>query len=291
MFKNGKLRVIGPIGVWDDVYQAQIALAVENGEIIIGTQHGCNYGTAQFFSFAGEIEYDYQSFITWGWEKHDPYSVHSIPLPSPLLTRFQNKPKYKSKKNKLLLIGTRDYLFNYRLNSEPPPLDSVKWRAENESFLNSLNSKVFCKIAYAPYPNDHGALKNTNYFKSLFPDLEILDENLNSAMFKYSVLVIDHPGTTFNIAMAANIPIIGFWNPKVWGVCKQAKSDFNELEKVGIIYRNGEQAAAKIMSIGHDINQYWASQPIQTARKAWCWKYARTDKNWSWEWVKLLWSL
>ena len=57
------------------------------------------------------------------------------------------------------------------------------------------------------------------------------------------------------------------------------------------LFNNGKEAAEKVNEICGDVEGWWRQSHIQKAREEWCWQYARTSKNWRWEWIKAIWKL
>ncbi|MBO8132046.1 MAG: hypothetical protein H0Z29_11140 [Candidatus Marinimicrobia bacterium] len=288
-FKEGKIRLIGPLLFWNEDDKFELACAVENGEHLVCTQHGGNCGISKVYSFPAEFEYNHLAFFSWGWEEQEDYGGNIIPLPSPYLIKF--KRKSFGNKSKLLLVSTREYIFPYRLASVPQPLERIKSRKHKIDFLNNLDSNVFHNTIFYSYPNESGALNNYNYFRIKFKDLMIKNGRLHQDMMKAKLIVLDHPGTTLNISLSANIPTIGFWDKNSWSLCRQATQIFDRLEKVGIIFSSGEQAAFKVNEVWNNIEAWWSQEEIQMAVREWCQKYALTNRCWLWKWIKTLWKL
>ena len=105
------------------------------------------------------------------------------------------------------------------------------------------------------------------------------------------LLILKESGTTLCIAMAANIPVICFWDPKSMGLCHQALPYFDELKRVGIIHDTAQSAAQKVNEISDNIDNWWQKPSVQKARKQFAWRYARTSKQWEKEWIKAIWNL
>jgi len=287
--KTNRLFMVGPVLWYNEKIKFKLAYHVENGGKIIVSQHGGNYGNAKVYPFPSEIEYKHFTFFSWGWNKQENYFGNIIALPSPYMSKFNNK--HKKKNDKLVLIGTRAHLFSYRLDSVPQPLEQIYYRNAKRKFLLRLRENIFNSTLYRPYFNDIGSLKDQSYFEELFPNMGILKGNLHKQILKCKLIVLDHPGTTLNFAIAANIPIIGFWNGKAWAMCRQAEPFFSNLKKAGILWETGHQAAQKVNEIWDNVDEWWNQPKIQKARKEWAWNYTRTSKHWRRDWIKAIWNL
>lgn len=287
--KFDKIRIVGPVTWYQEREKFQLANAIDKGEKIFITQHGGLYGTAKVFSLVGATEYNYSHFISWGWTKQEEYTGNIVALPSPYLSRFANK--HKQQNNNLIVVGTRANLYLYRFDSMPQALQQLSYRQSKNEFFSNLNSKIFSNTFYRPYSNDGASLIDRPYYETRFPGLKMCEGDLHSQILKCKLLVLDHPVTTLNISMAANIPMIGFWDKKAWAMCRQAIPFFDELEQVGIIFETGEEAAKKVNEIWGNVQEWWNQPEIQSARKSWCYQYARTSKTWWLDWIKFLWRI
>jgi len=107
------------------------------------------------------------------------------------MSKFNNK--HKKKNDKLVLVGTRENLFPYRLNSTPQPLETIHYRNAKREFLLKLRENIFNSTLYRPYFNDIGSLKDQSYFELLFPNMGILKGNLYKQILKCKLIILEHP--------------------------------------------------------------------------------------------------
>ncbi len=286
--KNYKKRIFltGPILWYSEKIKLKLAKAIENGSKLIVSQHGGSYGTCKVYPFPPAIEYNHFKFYSWGWQKQENYQGNIIPLPSPLLSKYS----YRKKNDKVILVSTRAMLHSYRISSIPQPLQQIECRLSRKHFIENINKDIYEELYYRPALNEMGSLSDKDYFKTNFPDLKILSGPLHKETMKCKLLVVDHPDTTLNIALAANIPTICFWNPEFWDMSLQAEPYFKTLRDAGILFNNAEDAAKKINEIWNDIEGWWRQPSVQGARKEWSWQYARTNKRWRREWIKEIWK-
>jgi len=108
---------------------------------------------------------------------------------------------------------------------------------------------------------------------------------------KCKLLALDHPVTTLSVALAANVPMVGFWDNKAWVMCRQAILYFEALQKAGVFFETGKAAAEQVNKVWDDVQGWWMQSEIQEARNAWCYQYARTSKLWWRDWMRVLWKL
>lgn len=284
-FKNE--YVIGPYLFYNEEKKLEIATNLDKGAKVSITQHGGNYGNANVFSLAAEIEFTHSNFISWGWTNQEDYNVNAIPLPSPLLSKKSN---YKKQNNQLIFVGTRVHMYMYRFDSMPQPSEQIIYLKYKLDFLQKLNTSIFQNTLYRPYPNHLGCLNDKSYILFHFSDLKICEGHLHPQLARCKLAVLDHPGTTLNVNLATNIPTILFWQKDVWAFSKQSQPYFDELHRVGILHYEGQSAAHKVNEIWSDIDNWWNSKDVQNARIEWSNQFAKTSKNWCREWIKYIWN-
>jgi putative transferase (TIGR04331 family) len=79
--------------------------------------------------------------------------------------------------------------------------------------------------------------------------------------------------------MAQNFPTIIFWDPKQWEVRDSALSYFQLLESVGIFHESPESAAGQRLAVWHDVEGWWQSEAVQSVRRTFCDRYAKTPED------------
>ena len=91
------------------------------------------------------------------------------------------------------------------------------------------------------------------------------------------LLVLDHAGTTLAQALAANIPLLLYWDPATASFTPEAEALLGKLREAGILHDSPESAAAKAAEIWDDVPGWWAS--VRTACKPWTSQHALTNKD------------
>jgi len=264
-------------------------LSVEHGERVVGFQHGGWYGTAGAESWASESEYIYHAFITWGWTEQADFYGNMMPLPAPVLSSIRNAHKVRN--DKLIFVGTRMIVQNDRLDTRPSSVRWLTYRKIKRDFINALGGSPREALAYRPYHRAKPPLQDGVYMTRHFPDLPILEGPLHSAFLQCRLVVLDHPGTTLNFVMAANVPTVCYWDPKDWPLCRQAEVQFERLREAGILFDTPEEAAIHVNAIWGDVPGWWNSHDIVSARRQWLEQYAQTSPIWWWHWAVGIWKL
>lgn len=265
------------------------AHAVGNGEGVISVQHGCHFGTASSLAIVAESEYRNHAFITWGWTAQADYAGTFLALPSPQLAPWRERhretePSLLFVANETLLTSPRIMPIGALFNRSAPYGGRVR-------FLGELAPQVLARALYRPYPKSTGAADDRAHLSARFPGLRFCDEGFYQRLLGCRLAVLDNPGTVFYQAMAANVPMVAFWDRRAWPMCRQAEPFFERLRAAGILFDDAAAAAARVDAVWPDVAGWWNGAQVQPARRAWCDAYARTDRLWWWQWMKGLWSL
>jgi putative transferase (TIGR04331 family) len=268
--------------------QLVVASAIESGERLVGYQHGAMDGNSRATPWS-EAEKQYYGWITWGWSEQQDIAGRMVPLPSPYLTRFRNK--YRARNNDLILVGAKIFLRGNRFDSVPTPAQYLQYRRSKLTFIGALPGKIRQNTAYRPFVRSLKTLEDEEYVKAAFPDLRIVHGDLHPRVMSCRLLVLDSPSTTLNIAMAANIPTICYWNPDHWPQCRQIRPYFERFEKAGMLFSDATEAAQQVAAVWDDVPGWWNSNDIQQIRHDWSGQYARTSPIWWWHWARTIWSL
>lgn len=292
-YSKGKLINYSNRLYYNECSKLDAALAVSNKEIIIATQHGGhNYGSAYTFEYGKEIEQKADLFISWGSYLVDS-KINTLVLPSPLLSKYLNI--HSIEKKTLLMVGTDMKAFQNRFDSVPEDTGYLEYRKNKIIFLSSLQNKGLIEdVLYRPYPFKQSSFLDKDFILSKIPRLRIHEGNLHNDLQSCMLLILDHPGTTWNIAMAMNTPTICFWDRNHFPFNNFAENFLNKFESLGVYFDSPQAAADKVNSLiseGFNIQVWWNSSEIQNLRKDWMDAFAMADKNWRFKWIKKLWAL
>ncbi len=272
----------------NELRRFEAAHAMERGEKLVSVQHGGGYGIARNNSWVAELEYPLHAFFSWGWLKHGDYRGNFIPLPSPWLSRYENK--HKELNNNILMPGTKTDLGDVRPFG-PRPKDWISYRKDKLQFIEKLEGSLQDNLFYYPYNRGTTDLLEETYIREKGGQVKLAGSGLNRDMLRCRLLVLDHPGTTLHLSMAANVPTICFWNPKTFYTSEDAERFFNLFREEGILFSSPKAAAEAANKNWNNINCWWESDRVQSVRREWCKSHSRTSKVWWWYWARELFAL
>lgn len=258
----------------DTAYRLRLARWRGKGHKLVFIQHGGNYGHVRTDTMAPLTEYRQHAFITWGWTSQSSLQGNFLPLPHGQLARLRNA--HKDDSGLLLYVGTEMPVFPYRMDCRPTPRQYVQYRDDKQWFFEALPRHIHRRCLYRPYFPVPGTLDDAPWLLPRFPDVRLCVGPLDPHMLSCRLLVLDHHGTTLELAMAANVPMVLFWDRAVWGVCPETEAALDELAAADIWHPTAESAAMHLRRIWDDVPAWWNSAPVQQARARWCARYALT---------------
>lgn len=274
--KSARIRTrVANVAAYEDTpYRMQLARWRGMGHKLVFVQHGGNYGHVRTSSMAPVVEYNQHAFITWGWTEHSPYRGNFLPLPHPQLAALRDRHKETSAK--LLFVGAELTVFPYRMDSRLTPCQIMQYREDKQWFFESLPRALQSQCQYRPYFSVPGALTDAEWLLPRFPLVHLCSGPLDPHMLACRLLVLDHHGTTLELAMAANVPMVLYWDRALWGLCPESMAALDILAAAGIWHPTAEAAAMHIVQVWEDIPAWWQSEKVQAARHHWMQQYSLT---------------
>lgn len=267
--RRPRLRVAGILAYEDAAYRQRLARWRGRGHRLACVQHGGNYGMEAVACETAFVEYSQDVFFTWGWRRHGESRGNFLPLPSPHLARLAGKWHGHNGEH-LLFVGTEMAAWGYRLDSHPTPLQLVDYRQDKEWFFEALGRDLQEKTLYRPYFPLPGCLEDAAWLLPRMPRLKLCTGPLTPQMLGCRLLVLDHHGTTLLEAMAANAPMVLYWNRAHWPLTDEADALLDRLAAAGIWFPTAEEAAARARAVWSDPAAWWQRPEIQAARRDFC---------------------
>ena len=266
---------------YDEVFKRWAAASAEDGTILMGTQHGGNYGSISPMPSEDHETAIVDRYYTWGWERSDCKAT-VIPISAPKLSGRVAFGADNQKDGILYVATSRPrYLLQFPFISSTF-VEYLDWQSR---FVKHLSEEVLKKIRLRPHREDSG-WDIVEHWKDIYPDISIEDWDISflKSREKWRLFVCDHQETTFCEALSANIPTVLFWNPAVNEIRVDAKPYYEHLHKVGILHYRPESAAATVNAIYEDVESWWNMPERQAARNMFCERFARASLNAIDEW-------
>jgi putative transferase (TIGR04331 family) len=257
----------------DEIFKVWTAGKVNEGVPYIVGQHGTSYGTNKFYENTIE-EVTSDKFLTWGWERG--LSQH---VPAFIFKNASGIFDRNSKGSQLLLIESSPMA---RLVVWDQADEFSQYIAEQFVFVSSLEGQVKEKLLirlYSSFKAMKGEedLRWRNFDQSLKLDSGAVPIR---ELWKESRLIVhSYDSTGLLETLEANVPTLAFWQNGLIHLVDEAIPYYEILISAGIVHLTPESAANKVNEVWGDVENWWQSSEVQSARTIFCHEYARTSKK------------
>jgi len=255
----------------NEVFKFWVANKVKKGSKYFIGQHGNNYGTYRYMNPSIE-EIISDKFLTWGWR--DNLSQHT---PAFIFKIASNRKSISyNPKGSLLLIEDMRY---HRLDTWDRCAEYSIYSEDQIKFIRKLLKCPLNKLILRL----HSSFKYNNpseqeFWKENIQSIKIdIDSPIVKLISQSRLVVYSYDSTGILETMAQNIPTIAFWQNGLDHLRESAKPYYRSLIDAGVIHTTAESAASKINKIWNDIDGWWFSSEVQSARESFCAKYARVS--------------
>lgn len=288
-FKPGRVRVLTSAFMFEDSSSFEVAHAVSAGEILIAMQHGGPTGVMAAMQLSPETEFRFHRYITWGWSGHSEYDGQFLALSSPQLSEMSRARRTPS--DDIIFVSSCVRLLAGRLSFEGDIFNRNFAHLEKFNFFDGLSKPLQKALLYRPYPKQLASIPDAEIMSDRYPDIPFVVGNFHDALMGARAVVMESPGSTFYQAMAANIPVIAYWNEDAFHMTPEAKQILDKFRVLGVVHASGADAAAQLVRVHEDIEAWWQQPDIQAVRNEFCETYAKVRRFWWLDWMKALWRL
>jgi len=270
----------------DDAFKHWAAASAEKGTILLGIQHGGNYGIDASIKALDHELMITDCYYSWGWKRSDCVSK-VITLPA---TKLVGRKKIGASNQKEgILFGTSGsprYLYQFEYSNNYEFGEFFDWQFR---FISSLSPKIRAEVRVRIYHSDYG-WDVMRRWADLFPDVNIEKWEIpfKKSLENCRLFVCNHLQTIYAEALSADKPTILFWNPQVFEVRTEAQSFFKDLRAEGILHDTPESAAKAVNSVYDDVESWWNEPGRQVVIKKFCEQFARTSPSATDEWANEL---
>lgn len=271
--------------VYDEDFKAWAAAASEKGTVLMGAQHGGNYGVMKkMFSEEHEVAIT-DRYYSWGWDS-SRHGSKIVPFASTKLTGRKMLPASNQKKG--ILFGAT-IMSRYLHQFPNAPEQFKEYLAWQRRFAEALALDELNLLRVRLHSEDCG-WDIAQRWVDEFPDVQIerWGETFLKSLADCRLYVCDHISTTYTEALAANKPTILFWNVETYELRADAQPYFDLLRREGILYDEPEAAAEAVKRVYGDVEGWWSEPARQAAVKEFCYRFARTSPKAVDEWAREL---
>lgn len=257
---------------------------VANGTRLVGTQHGCHYGTALWFQEESHQLAVYDTFYSWGWS--DPTYPNVAPLAAAKFNGIQRTVK-PAPEGGILYAAYVWPRYAYKLYAVPIAASGTTAILEEQfRFVRALPDDVRRDVLVRLFPNDRDWGQRERWSTAV-PGVRCYLGTADSmfTQMNRSRLLVCFGGTTPHLeALAADYPCIAHLPGNWFELRENARPHYDALRRAGMLFDTPEEAAAQVEALGRDVGAWWSSAPVRDARRQFCDQFARTSPQWRAEW-------
>lgn len=259
----------------DEIFKAWAGAKVEDRITYYTGQHGNNYGTHFFQGNPNWPELSASDkFFTWGWSDGSPNVVPAFNFKISLHNSNCFNPE-----GGLLLI---EVCAPDRITPWDSYFEFGIYQDEQFRFVAALPKAIQQKLTVRL----HGGYRNYQWSdeqrwkdSSPYVRIETGAARLQELTAQSRLMVYSYDSTGILETLALNIPTMCFWHGGLDHLISSAKPYYELLRNAGILADTPEQAAELIALHWDNIKEWWESQKVQDARKAFCKQYSRIEKK------------
>jgi len=258
--------------IYDDVFNAWVADATENGSRLVLGQHGGHYGISKFPSFAERHELSVSdTYLTWGWRPS------TSTLGGIILTTVGSRRRQKRNQSRALLVT--DELWSqpravYTDISETSNyLDHLGLLVKSlpSTIQQSLELRRHLGQSVVGHPVE-------SWWLNQLPTIDMGDSSIpfSKIVKKAKIVIVAHNGTTLPENFSQAIPTLITWTPNWVEIRDDAKPIFAKFAEVGIFHEDPASLANHLSEIWDNVDAWWESKEVVEARELFCSQYAKS---------------
>lgn len=276
---KGAMR-FNPPDYWNDHRRLSNAMALSAGEILVGAQHGGMYGIQEPNTRPQVNEFAFSDFLTWGWSSCGAHWGRFHPLPSPMVSRLAKRHRRRSDDIILVLsknmYGGEGMFWTRSLKGAASHHRDCLKLIEGVKTLdgNPVIRYFHSFAAEIPLPADSVA------------GMEILKGPLWQRALSSKLMISSAYGTPMHEALAAGVPFLQLMTSSPLPVAPEARAHMDRLRSAGIVHDSVDALMAMAHRILPDVNAWWSSPEVRSARDAFVHEHARHSRIWGLHWLK-----
>lgn len=260
---------------YDEYFKQWAAFSGEQGSMLIGVQHGGNYGSLEYIASDHEVVIT-DRFYSWGW-KHKKYPDKVIPFPAPKLC-CRKQIGADNKKHGILFATTSIPRYLFQFPFLPNMFcDYLSWQ---ERFVIEVSRRRKGILRIRSHREDFGwDIDFRRSAKNIDVLIEGWDVPFKESLKSCRIFVGDSITTTFIESLSARKPTILFWDSKINVLKSDAQPFYEKLREAGILFDSPEDAATAVDLVYDDVETWWNEPFRQEIINDFCRNFARTEKN------------
>lgn len=261
---------------YDEPFKQWAAKSADEGTLLLGTQHGGNYGALKSMPSEDHETAIVDYYYSWGWGRTD-CQAKVIPMPA---TKLVGRKEIGPDNGKKGILWGATSAHRYVVQFPYLPMHFQEYLTWQARFANALPQEAMAEIRFRPHYENY-AWGTVERLKDCAPGIRIesWEVPFQASLENCRLYVCDHLSTTFAEALAANKPTVLFCNPQTNRLRPEAQPHFDSLRAGGILFDTPEAAASAVAAVYDDVEAWWNIPERQKAVRSFCERFARTSPD------------
>lgn len=257
----------------DEIFKAWTGLMVEQGVPYFTGQHGNYQAYPELLNYPEIVSCD--KFFTWGWANKNLKIIPAFGL------KIANQPS-KTKANGGLLLIERGAPYVNLDSLDDYYCEFGNYQEQQFRFVEALPQKIRNELTvrlHSSWPILRWSDDKRWRDHILSAHLETGKAPIQSLIAKSRLVVHSYDSTGILEGLASNTPTLCFWHGGLDHLLPSAKPYYELLRGSDILADTPEQAALLVAKHWDDVDGWWKSEQVQSARVKFCDQYARIDSH------------
>ncbi|MBT5470620.1 MAG: hypothetical protein HOK41_08445, partial [Nitrospina sp.] len=290
MSKLEMAPVLGSAGGFfqNEEYKILASRAIENGNKIIGFQHGGNYNFQKKEFRCSEYFEKLNGDKFYRWKEK---SISGKFLPSTKLEKLASCKKViktRDSATNILFVSQRFTRFIFRYEAENSD-DFSRKIIDQQNFYSNLDKIIQKFFVLRPYPMEFGWRYKERWLNLTGGNIRFdSTQQFYKSLESNRVYVTDHISTTWLEALYSGIPVILFFDIEQYFVLDEVRDLFEKLQSVGIFHPTAESAASFLNEKYETIEEWWGMPKTKAAADKIKDYFFTSSDNFSRDWTQEL---
>jgi putative transferase (TIGR04331 family) len=242
---------------FNEEYKILASRVIENGNKIVGFQHGGNYNfqinklrCSEYFEKLNADKY-------YRWREKSLSGKYLSTAKLGIISAYKEIRKTSSIRTNILFVSQRFTRFIFRYENDNSDSFIDKFIAQQNFYLN-LSENNSRNFLVRDYPDDSGWRYNERWIDFTGGKIKF-DPNVQfyESLVSCRVYVSDHISTSWLEAFYCDVPIILFLDLDQFFIVDEVKRLFEELQAVGVSHPTAESAASFLNEKYETIEEWW----------------------------------
>ena len=258
--------------IYDDVFNAWVAEATENGSRLVLGQHGGYYGISKFPTFAERHELSVSdTYLTWGWRP----AISS--LRGIILTTAGSRRKQKKYGSRALLVTDEIWSHPRSVYTDIP--ETSNYLGHLGLLVGSLPASIQHSLELRRHLGQPAVGHPVeNWWRKQLSTIDMGDTSVpfSKIIKNAKIVIVAHNGTTIPENFSQGIPTLITWTSNWVEIRDEAKPIFAKFAEVGIFHEDPVFLANHLSAIWDNVDAWWESKEVVEARELFCSQYAKS---------------